>query len=107
MGYHQRTEYNKRILKIGKDGKLVWQIPAGKWTIMRFGKRNNGAVTRPAPLPGLGFEVDKFDTISFDAHYDEYINKLIRKTSPKKVRSGQGTWAIWRVKVNGERQLSS
>ncbi|MEM3379023.1 MAG: 50S ribosomal protein L3 [Candidatus Bathyarchaeia archaeon] len=23
MGYHQRTEYNKRILKIGKDGKEV------------------------------------------------------------------------------------
>jgi large subunit ribosomal protein L3 len=23
MGYHQRTEYNKRIIKIGKDGKEV------------------------------------------------------------------------------------
>ncbi|MCX6261218.1 MAG: glycosyl hydrolase, partial [Bacteroidia bacterium] len=66
--------------KLQKDGNLNWEIPAGKWTIMRFGKRNNGAVTRPAPLPGLGFEADKFDTVSFDAHYDAYVNKLIKKT---------------------------
>jgi hypothetical protein len=36
--------------KLGKDGILNWDIPSGKWTIMRFGKRNNGAVTRPMRL---------------------------------------------------------
>jgi large subunit ribosomal protein L3 len=33
MGYHQRTEYNKRILKIGKDGKEV--TPRGGF--LRYG----------------------------------------------------------------------
>jgi len=33
MGYHQRTEYNKRILKIGKDGKEV--TPKGGF--LRYG----------------------------------------------------------------------
>ena len=47
---------------VDHEGMLKWQAPEGKWTIVRFGRRNNGAVTRPAPLPGLGFEVDKFDT---------------------------------------------
>ena len=61
---------------------LTWDVPAGKWTIMRFGKRNNGAVTRPAPAPGLGFEADKFDTASFNAHYDAYVGKLIKKVQP-------------------------
>jgi hypothetical protein len=79
--------------KLQKDGNLNWEIPAGKWTIMRFGKRNNGAVTRPAPLPGLGFEADKFDTVSFDAHYNAYVNKLIKKTLPKKVKNGGG-WTM-------------
>jgi large subunit ribosomal protein L3 len=34
MGYHQRTEYNKRILKIGKDGKEV--TPKGG--LLRYGE---------------------------------------------------------------------
>jgi hypothetical protein len=79
--------------KLQKDGYLLWDVPAGKWTIMRFGKRNNGAVTRPAPRPGLGFECDKFDTASFDAHYNEYVNKLIKKSGPKKVKTGGG-WTM-------------
>jgi large subunit ribosomal protein L3 len=33
MGYHQRTEYNKRILKIGKDGKEI--TPQGGF--LRYG----------------------------------------------------------------------
>ena len=66
-----------------QGGNLTWDVPAGKWTIMRFGKRNNGAVTRPAPEPGLGFECDKFDTAAFDAHFDQFVGKLLRKTEPR------------------------
>ncbi|MCF6333011.1 MAG: hypothetical protein L3J11_06980, partial [Draconibacterium sp.] len=55
--------------KLQADGQLIWKVPEGNWTIMRFGKRNNGAVTRPAPTPGLGFEVDKFDTTAFNVHF--------------------------------------
>ncbi|MCX6329976.1 MAG: glycosyl hydrolase, partial [Bacteroidia bacterium] len=76
-----------------KDGRLQWEVPAGKWTILRFVTRNNGAVTRPAPLPGLGFECDKFDTASFDAHYNAYVGKLIRKAEPEKTKSGGG-WTM-------------
>lgn len=65
--------------KLHPDGTLDWQAPAGQWTVMRFGSRNNGAVTRPAPMPGLGFECDKFDTVALDAHLNEYIGKLLRK----------------------------
>jgi len=75
------------------DGSLHWDVPEGKWTILRFGKRNNGAVTRPAPLPGLGFECDKFDTVSFDAHFDAYIGKLLQKVGPRESKSGGG-WTM-------------
>src|SRR6185312_442547 len=54
--------------KLDSNGVLHWKAPAGRWTIMRFGSRNNGAITRPAPLPGLGFEADKFDTTAMKAH---------------------------------------
>lgn len=79
--------------KLQKDGSMRWQVPAGTWNIMRFVKRNNGAVTRPAPAPGLGFESDKFDTVSFDAHFNAYIGKLISKVRPVKSKTGGG-WTM-------------
>jgi len=66
------------------DGKLNWIVPPGKWVVIRFGKRNNGAITRPAPVPGLGFESDKFDTSAFRSHFDAYTGKLLKKSGTAK-----------------------
>ena len=65
--------------KLLANGTLDWDVPPGRWMVMRFGSRNNGAVTRPAPLPGLGFEADKFDTAALNAHLDHYIGNLLRR----------------------------
>jgi hypothetical protein len=73
--------------KLLPDGSLNWSVPPGNWTIMRFGRRNNGAVTRPAPLSGLGFESDKFDTVALNAHLDEYVGKLLRKIKKTDIKS--------------------
>jgi hypothetical protein len=62
------------------DGTLDWKVPQGNWTIMRFGSRNNGAVTRPAPLPGVGFEADKMDTTALNAHLASFTERLLKKT---------------------------
>ncbi|TKK71039.1 glycosyl hydrolase [Ilyomonas limi] len=76
--------------KLHTDGTLDWVPPAGNWTIMRFGRRNNGAITRPAPIPGLGFECDKFDTVALNAHLDNYIGKLLKKTGNPKDKTSAG-----------------
>ncbi len=72
-----------RILDVSRflmpDGNLNWKVPAGNWTILRLGSRNNGALTRPAPLPGLGFEADKMDTAAINSHLENFTGKLIRK----------------------------
>lgn len=65
--------------KLSPDGILHWQPPSGNWTIMRFGTCNNGAVTRPAPLPGVGFEADKFDTTAVNNHLKNFTGKLLLK----------------------------
>ena len=67
-----------RFLK--SDGSLEWKVPAGNWTIMRLGSRNNGAVTRPAPMPGIGFEADKMDTTAINTHLANFTGKLFEKT---------------------------
>jgi hypothetical protein len=81
---------NKIIDLTGKmraDGTLDWSPPSGKWKIMRFGSRNNGAITRPAPLPGIGFESDKMDTTALRAHLDMYLGKIFNKIG--KIEKGQ------------------
>lgn len=84
----------KNIIELTKylkpDGSLDWTPPPGNWTIMRFGRRNNGAITRPAPVPGLGFEADKFDTVALNAHLDNYVGRLLRKTGGTNVKSTGG-----------------
>ena len=65
--------------KMRPNGQLEWNAPAGNWIVIRFGKRNNGAITRPAPYPGLGFEADKFDTLAMKNHLDHYTGLLMKR----------------------------
>ena len=67
---------------LNQEGLLDWDAPEGTWTILRFVSRNNGAVTRPAPLPGVGFEADKFDTAAFNHHLDNFTAKIFDKIKP-------------------------
>lgn len=58
------------------NGSVTWDVPTGEWTVMRVGVRNNGAVTRPAPLSGVGFECDKADTTALMAHLRVFTEEL-------------------------------
>jgi len=76
--------------RLNPDGTLTWDVPAGRWTVMRFGSRNNGSSTRPAPQPGLGLEADKLDTIALNAHFDNFTEKLFRRMGFTKARPQGG-----------------
>ena len=65
------------------DGRLVWEVPPGSWTILRFGRTTTGQTTRPAPRPGLGFESDKFDRAALDAHYAAFIGEVLKEVGPR------------------------
>ena len=82
--------------RMHSDGHLVWDAPAGEWTILRFGRRNTGANTRPAPLPGLGFECDKFDPAALDAHFNAFIGTLIRTIGPRPSHRSHG-WTMLHI----------
>jgi (4-O-methyl)-D-glucuronate---lignin esterase len=84
----------KRIVdlteKLTADGRLTWDVPAGRWTILRFGRTTTGANTRPAPVPGLGLECDKLDAAAFDAHYDHFVGALLREIGPRRTDGAAG-----------------
>jgi hypothetical protein len=61
------------------EGELEWDVPEGNWTVMRFVARSTGQTTRPAPQAGHGFEHNKFDSASYQRHWDNYQAKLLKK----------------------------
>ena len=68
-----------RIVEIsaGMDasGRLQWDVPAGDWTIARYGRTSTGQTNRPSPLEGL--ECDKLDKGALDEHFREFTEKLV------------------------------
>jgi len=70
------------------DGTLEWQVPAGNWTVVRMGRRINGAGTRPAPAPAVGCESDKFDAKAIDFHLSKFVDVLLKKIGPRAKEHG-------------------
>ena len=66
------------------NGRLVWDAPGGKWTIVRMGIRVTGASTRPSPEPVIGLEANKLDAGDFENHLKNYTDILLEKTAPRK-----------------------
>ncbi len=68
--------------KLGADGKLAWDVPAGKWTILRVGHTTTGKDNHPAPMDGRGLECDKLSKEAADAHFNGLMQKLIDDNGP-------------------------
>lgn len=63
---------------LSPDGALDWQVPAGDWTVLRFGHASRGAKNRPAK-EGEGLETDKFRRDVTKFQFDQYIGMMAEK----------------------------
>jgi hypothetical protein len=63
--------------KLGPDGRLAWDVPAGEWTVLRLGYTANGRSNHPAPKEGTGLECDKLSKEAAQAHWDGHMAKII------------------------------
>ena len=68
--------------RLGKDGGLAWDVPAGKWTIMRLGHTGTGVENAPAPASGRGLECDKLSREGIEAQFAGMMAKLIADAGP-------------------------
>ncbi len=68
--------------KLDKDGRLVWDAPAGKWTVLRFGHTCTGAQNAPSPATGRGLECDKLSKEGIEANFAGMMGKLIADAGP-------------------------
>lgn len=62
--------------KMKADGSLTWNVPEGKWTIMRIGHTTTGTLNHPAPEGGLGYECDKMSKEASTVFFNGLIAKL-------------------------------
>ncbi len=67
---------------LSSDGHLAWDVPAGEWTIIRFGHTSTGRVNSPAPQAGTGLECDKLSKEGIEAQFDGLMGKLITDCTP-------------------------
>jgi len=68
--------------KMAKDGTLAWDVPPGKWTILRMGYSLTGAKNRPAPPTGSGYEVDKLSRKDVESYFHGYIDPIAKQVGP-------------------------
>jgi hypothetical protein len=62
--------------KMDKDGTLHWDVPAGRWTILRMGYSLTGAKNRPSVPAGSGYEVDKLSSKYVQQYFAGYMNPM-------------------------------
>lgn len=63
--------------KFADNGTLNWDVPEGKWTILRFGFTSTGRRNEPATNEGKGLECDRMDSSAIDLHFNNFAQKLI------------------------------
>jgi len=68
--------------RLGSDGRLAWDVPAGDWSILRVGHTPTGAQNAPSPVAGRGLEVDKLSREAFDAFWAGGITPILNKLGP-------------------------
>jgi len=72
--------------KMGKDGTLTWNVPAGEWVVVRTVMMPTGTKNSPAPPEATGLEVDKMNRDALKSHFNAYIGRLLERI-PKQERA--------------------
>ena len=68
--------------RMGQDGRIAWNVPEGKWTILRLGHTTTGKDNHPAPESGRGLECDKLSKEAVQAHFEGLMGKVIADVGP-------------------------
>jgi len=62
--------------KMDKDGNLKWDVPPGKWTILRMGYALTRSMVRAGTTGGAGLEVDKLNAKHVEDYFHGYMDPI-------------------------------
>jgi len=66
---------------MGPDGRLVWNVPPGSWTILRMGHTSTGH-TNATGGGGKGLECDKFNPVAVRSQFEHWFGAFVRTAGP-------------------------
>ncbi|HEU4388694.1 MAG TPA: glycosyl hydrolase, partial [Blastocatellia bacterium] len=64
------------------EGRLSWNAPAGRWTILRIGHTPTGRMQNASSDAGQGLEIDKFSAAAMEFHFNKYFGELFEAFRP-------------------------
>ncbi len=82
----ERGGVTNLTVRMDAPGKLVWDVPPGQWTVLRFGHTSTGVENAPAPKTGRGLECDKLSKEGIEANFNGMMAKL---AADNKLKPGQ------------------
>ncbi len=62
------------ISSLVSDGRLCWDVPPGRWKVLRIGASLIGKQNHPASPEATGLEVDKLDPGAWERYFHNYID---------------------------------
>ena len=71
-------------------GTLRATLPAGEWTILRFGFTSTSSTNHPAVPEGHGLEIDKMDADAVSFYFDQALGRILREAGPRVGRTLKG-----------------
>jgi hypothetical protein len=63
-------------------GRLTWDAPAGRWTLLRIGYTPTGKNNHPAPKSGQGLECDKMSKDAAEAFWKGGVEPILSDVRP-------------------------
>ena len=67
---------------LSPEGRLNWDVPAGKWTLLRLGHTPTGKGNHPPAEGGYGLECDKLSKAALDAHWAGMMQAVLADAGP-------------------------
>ncbi|MBN2024569.1 MAG: discoidin domain-containing protein [Pirellulales bacterium] len=72
----QSAEVVDLTSKMDAQGKLEWDVPEGRWTILRFGYTLEGQRTRCSSTV-IGYEADMLDPLGIETHFKHCAEPIL------------------------------
>ncbi len=77
--------------KIAGDGTLDWNVPPGRWRIVRTGMTSTGKHTAPATHAGSGLEADKMNKEAIRHHWNSFGKGIVEENN---IAAGNPIWSV-------------
>ena len=68
--------------RMGADGSLTWDVPAGEWIVYRFGYTTKGKLVQPAQWEAKGLECDKMNPEAVAFHMNHVLADVKKYIGP-------------------------